>query len=64
VSLARKSLDINKESLSLGYGHATDVVRAQLAVNLAKIQNLNISMLTMQNRVDIHLAIGGGFTRQ
>ena len=64
VSLARRSLDINKESLSLGQGHATDVVRAQLAVNLAKIQNLNISMLTMQNRVDLHLAIGGGFTRQ
>lgn len=63
IALAKQALGINKESLNLGQGHAADVVRARLAVNLAKSHRLNISMLAMQNRVDIHLALGGGFTQ-
>ncbi|MBC8370334.1 MAG: TolC family protein [Planctomycetes bacterium] len=63
-ALSLLQLRTKKDALSLGAGNVQNVLRAELAVKQGILNQINVDMFVMQNRVDLHLAVGGGFTQK
>ncbi|MFT7516636.1 MAG: multidrug efflux system outer membrane protein [Myxococcota bacterium] len=61
--LAQQRLAANHDALALGVGNAQGVLRSSLLQQQTQLQLLSSNMLLLQNRVDLHLALGGGFTQ-
>ncbi len=61
--LSQRLIRSKQQSLSLGAGNVQDVLRAELALKQVFFSQINVGLFLMQNRVDLHLAVGGGFTQ-